>query len=218
MITTDDLKRDFGNEVSAIILVCRVFSGTSSDEELTTFLHSNNIDWPLLYRIATIHQVRPVIFKVLYRFEIPGEIKEQLQTDCKRIAFHNLEHAKELVRVYDLLESSGINAIPWKGSIFCLEYYKDIGLREFSDIDFLIHPDIKDLETIKNVFSKTGYADKTDIPRDFLDTYIRHAREYYFDFYQNDHRKFHVEFHWSTASQVFDFPTPMHNSILFKDP
>ncbi len=217
MMTTDELKQDFGIEAAAIILVCRVFIGTSAEKELDTFIHANKIDWALFYKLSSIHQLRPVVFKVLYKFDVPADIIQQLQADCRRIAIHNLEHAKELVRVYELLDKAGIIAIPYKGSVFCLEYYKDIGLREFSDIDFLINLNIKDLKTIKSIFESLGYIDKSDVPDDFKETHFRHTREYYFDLYENEERKFHTEFHWSTASQLFDFPTLMPNAVLFTD-
>ncbi len=216
MIAASELKRDFGTEVAVIILACRAFAGTANEDELKEFLQSNVTDWQLLYRIAAIHQLRPVVFKVLYKVDIPNEIKEQLQNDCKRIALHNLEHARELTQLYGRIEDAGITAIPWKGSIFCMRYYKDIGHREFSDIDFLIKPELSDLKAIKHVFENSRYIDNTAIPDDFLKTYFKSAREYYFDHYEDGERKFHAEFHWSTASQVFDFPTPMPNTLLFK--
>lgn len=217
MISADKLKQDFGTEIAVIVLVCRVFVGTAADDELSVFISENNIDWQQVYTIARIHQLRPVAFKVLYKFHIPKDIKDKLQANCTHIAMHNLEHARELTRIFETLNNSGVTAIPYKGSVFCVEYYKDLGLREFSDIDFLINLDLKDLSTIKKSFEQAGYIDKSNVPEEFKATLFRYTREYYFDKYEEGKRQFHTEFHWATASQVFDFPTPLPNSLLFRD-
>ncbi|MCW3121334.1 MAG: hypothetical protein JWQ38_826 [Flavipsychrobacter sp.] len=217
MITTDELKRDFETEISVIVLACRVFVGTATEDELATFISTNNIDWQKVYSITRIHQLRPVVFKILYKLEVPKEIKDTLQADCMHIAMHNQKHARELTRIYDQLDKAGVMAIPYKGSMFALEYYKDTALREFSDIDFLINLSIKDLGIIKNAFEQSGYIDKSDVPDDFKETHFKYTREYYFDKYENDKRKFHAEFHWVVASQIIDFPTTLPNSLLFDD-
>lgn len=214
MIGIDELKREYGTEVSVIILTCRVYTGTAADEELSIYISEQNVDWHLLYRYVAMHQLRPVVFKVLHKHNVPPEIKEKLQADCRNITFRNLEHVKEMVRVYDLLNRSGVSLVPWKGSVFSIDNYKDIGMRESSDIDFLINADVATIKKIQAAFSNTEYTDGTDIPGDFMNTYVRNAREYYFDLFNGDTRKFHVEFHWCVASQVFDFPRPIPNSLF----
>jgi hypothetical protein len=216
MIATDELKRKFGIEAALMVIICRAFMGTSDVWEAEAFIHENSIDWPYFYRLTTTHQVRPVIYKILYKLAIPDEIKQQLQADCKQIAIHNLEHARELARIYELLEGAGITAIPYKGAAFCLAYYKDIGLREFSDIDFLVNPSIEDLDKIKSALLGLGYTDPSDIPADFKETNFYNTREYYVDLYEDDRRKFHAEFHWFTASQFFDFPTALPMTLLLE--
>lgn len=214
MIKTEELKHLFGIEASALVLVCRVFVGTATDQELHSFISTNDIDWDLFYKISSSHQVRPVVYKVLHKYAIPADVKNRLQADCRLIALHNFEQTGEMIKLFGQMHNAGITAIPYKGSIYAIDYYKDIGLREFSDIDFLIN--LNELEATKIIFKQLGYQDKSEVPIEFRATHLNHTREYNFDLYKNDIRKYHVEFHWFTASAVIDFPTPLPVSVLFK--
>jgi len=47
--------------------------------------------------------------------------------------------AAELLRIMSLFETHGINAIPFKGPILAASVYRDLSLRQFGDLDILVH-------------------------------------------------------------------------------
>jgi hypothetical protein len=217
MIATQQLSAQYGNEAAAVVVACRIFVGSATVAEFQDLVSSNGFDWRTFYRLAGMHHVRPIVFKAIHTADIPDETRQKLQQISKRFALRNLDHARELVRLSKLFAAQPITAVPYKGSVLGLKYYKDLTLRESSDLDFLIDTGEKHILALRNVMKGTGYVDKSDIPERFLKTYLKYSREYSFDMMEGDERKFHAEFHWYAASQVFDFDKPMPNAVLFEN-
>lgn len=216
MIATHQLKAQYGNEAAAVVVACRIFVGTATVAEFQEVVSVNGFDWRAFYRLAGVHHIRPIVFKAIHTADLPDDIRQKLQQMSRRFALRNLDHARELVRLSKLFAAQHITAVPYKGSVLGVKYYKDLTLRESSDLDFLMDTGAKHVLALKEVMAGAGYIDKSDIPESFLNTYLKYSREYSFDMMEGEERKFHAEFHWYVASQVFDFDRPMPNKVLFE--
>lgn len=216
MIATERLRAQYGNEAAAVVVACRIFVGTATVAEFQEVVWVIGFDWRTFYRLVGVHHVRPIVFKAIHTADIPGDIRQKLQQMSRLFALRNLDHTRELVRLSKLFAERHITAVPYKGSVLGQRYYKDLTLRESSDLDFLMDTGAEHIAALKQVMASAGYMDKSDIPVSFLNTYLKYSREYSFDMMEGEERKFHAEFHWFVASQVFDFDRPMPNKVLFE--
>ncbi len=204
-------------EVVALLLICRAFLGTATAEDLTGYLESNKVDWKLFYDIVRAHKIRPVVNKVFSEIKINAEVSGRLQADCMQITLSNFEHYRELLRLSELFQRAGITAVPYKGALFSLQFYNDINLREFSDLDFLIYPRVEDVHAIRKVMEDAGYAIGFEAPEEFQEFYISHIREFKFLMFVNGKRRFLAEFHSLLNDPVFETAIPIANEYLFTD-
>ena len=158
MSSIEELRLKYGNEVAGLVFICRVYTGTSTKQELSAYFSQYEHDFVLLYKLIRTHQIRPVALRVLSDMAIENEIKCKLQEDCREIAIKNFENAKELIRLYQVFKQAGIIVIPYKGVVYSERYYKETGMREFCDIDFLVLP--KDIGALKNILGSLGYVEE----------------------------------------------------------
>ncbi len=217
MIAAEDLMRKYSAETTALVLACRVFLGTASENELGGFCKKNRIDWPLFYKMAKVHHIRPVVNKAIANITTDDATKQQLQADCRLIALRNFEHYKELLRLHALFQQGGVVVVPYKGSSYCLQFYGDLSQRESSDLDFLMQYSMDDLEILERLFEEQGYANLSEVPANFKVYYFEHVREFKFAKFEEGQRKFLAEFHSSLNDAVFETSTPISNDYLFAD-
>lgn len=216
MIATETLIEEYGHEVAALVVACRIFVGSASVAQFQHVVSVTGFNWDNFYLLAGRHSIRPIVFRAVHTCNIPEDIKQKFQQISRRFALRNLDHARELVRLCKLFREKHINAVPYKGAILSQKYYGDLTLRESSDLDFLIDTGAGHIDSIRRLMLEGGYADRSEIPPGFLQTYLKYSREYSFDMMEGDERKFHAEFHWYAASQVFDYDRPLPNAVLFK--
>jgi hypothetical protein len=217
MMTIRELDKNNKPEIIALILVCRVFFKTATEEELNNFLGNQEINWTLFYDIVRAHHIRPIVSKVFTDIKINEAVSGRLQSDCMQITLRNFEHYRELIRLGNLFQEAGVTAVPYKGCLFSLQFYNDIGLREFSDLDFLIHPEIKDVHAISKIIVESGYTIGFEAPEKFQEFYFSHIREFKFFLFADNKRKFLAEFHSLLNDPVFETALPIPNEYLFRD-
>src|SRR6202030_4510120 len=60
-----------------------------------------------------------------------------------------------LTRIMRQFERLQLRALPYKGPVLAQSLYRDLGLRSFSDLDFLISP--ADFDRAKQTLAEIGY-------------------------------------------------------------
>ena len=70
---------------------------------------------------------------------VPGALLNRLKTRFQANLAHNLFLTAELLKLLSLFENHGIPAVPFKGPVLASSVYGNLSLREFSDLDILIH-------------------------------------------------------------------------------
>jgi len=219
MLSVDVISARYGVEQAAVVLICRVFVGTASPEQLNAFLKEYPADWWSLYRIVVKNRIRPVAYHVLQSVDIPGDVKQKLKRDRLSLAINCAEQQQELLKLLDVLKQQGIDAVPYKGPALASAFYKDHTLREFVDIDLLIDPSTApDLQKIIDIITPFGYRPMYDLVPGMKRMILENTCEFYFDKYVDGHRKFHVEIQWLAHHPVFELHKKLSNQQLFQNP
>jgi Uncharacterised nucleotidyltransferase len=146
------------NEIQ-LLLACSSarLSGTGADRIKT--LVTENINWADLIRIAAPHGLLPLLhhnLNLVCEDRVPPRTLAQLGRYHESVAQRNTIHAGELFNLLDLLEANHIPAIPFKGPTLGLFAYGDLSLREFTDLDIVVHE--SDLWRTWEVLTRHGYV------------------------------------------------------------
>ena len=118
------------------------FSGKPAAFDISPLLQH---DLTNLWQQARAHRVQPLLAAGL--LEYAGHLPPSTSTQCKNqlasTAFRNQYLLSQLQEIEQLLCKNGIPGINFKGPRFTEKYYRDISLRQSSDVDVLVHPNYR---------------------------------------------------------------------------
>lgn len=166
-------------------------------------LLTQKIDWDYFHRIVALHGVLPIIYtnlKNIAQDSVPvkemNHLKEQYLANVQR----NLILTGELLKIMDLFESNGIEAIPLKGPVFAESVYGSLSLRQFVDLDILVRK--KNVLKAKSLLLSNKYnlLKKIEINEE---VYLIERND--FEFLKEEGR-IRVELHWDIISKIYHFP------------
>jgi len=149
-------------------------------------------------RTAARHQVEPLLYRGLRRAglaTVPEPVQQRLRHACYKTALRNTRLADELVRVLRLLGARGIAAIPYKGPALAMLAYGDLALRQFWDLDLLVHE--RDAARARDLLAGEGYSEHALSPSDA-------AADRCYEM-TNEEITVPVELHWDLVPQGFCF-------------
>jgi hypothetical protein len=169
--------------------------------ELIKDLVGKGIDWQILSKLAAHHCVRPMLLQSLKSVcwnSVPQSIQRDLTLFHKSNAQRNLLFTGELLRLLNLFEQNAIPIAAFKGPVLTYTVYGDISLREFSDLDVIVHE--RDLFKAENILTACGYeADFAD--RDYRSAFLSYQGQYAFR-----RSNISVDLHWRLSSKGVAFP------------
>src|SRR5690348_5399060 len=116
------------------------------------------IDWSRFLELATGHGVRPLTYQSLHQCcwsAVPETIQQQLRAFCAANVGRNFLLTRELLRVLQAFDAEHLASAAFKGPLLAECAYGNIGLREFSDLDFLIAE--RDISRARLLLSRLGY-------------------------------------------------------------
>ena len=131
------------------------------------------LDWSDVLRLAEYHGVLPLAARnliELLRLEsgrvenglgLPPEVERSLRSAYEANLRRSLWFAAELARIMQHFEQRQLRALPYKGPVLAQSLYHDLGLRSFSDLDFLISP--VDFERAKQALAEIGYRPSGEV-------------------------------------------------------
>jgi len=131
------------------------------------------LDWSEVLRLADYHGVLPLAARnliELLRLEsarvenglgLPPEVERSLRSAYEANLRRSLWFAAELARIMQHFERRQLRALPYKGPVLAQSLYHDLGLRSFSDLDFLISP--ADFERAKQALAEIGYRPSGEV-------------------------------------------------------
>lgn len=141
-----------------LLLSCARTNIDSEKAKQIKILLQENIDWDYLIQIARWHGVMPLLYSSLNSIcpqAIPSAQLAQLRSYFHTNARRSLFLTSELLKVLNLLQTHEISAIPYKGAVLAAFAYGNLSLRQFCDLDILIHP--RDILRTQNLLISEGY-------------------------------------------------------------
>lgn len=163
-----------------------------------------DIDWPRLLRLALVLRVAPLLHTVLKQegpSPVPEAVRSRLAQHCTMNAAHSLQLTAELLGVIRCLDGAGIPAVPFKGPLTAMLAYESVGLRQFGDLDVLIHA--KDFPEAIRALTATGYSLDPGVRN--LDRHLSRMHEVRL-FKQTGGEPILLELHWRLAPSFWRVP------------
>ena len=181
----------------------RVDSDTATRIRATAM---QGIDWAHLTAAAHSHGTIPLLYSCLNAScpeSLPSGVLDRLRGAFDANARHSRLLTEELIRLAKLFGSHGIRAIPFKGPVLAASAYGDYALRQFVDLDILIHK--RDVLRARDLLISDGYRPRRQRNDAQEAAYLRVGHEY--EFVHND-GGVGVDLHWRiTPRRLFSqFP------------
>jgi hypothetical protein len=140
-------------------LLCALAGAELSPERRERIANWNlsALDWNEVLRLAEYHGILPLAARNLIELGrgLPPEVERSLRSAYETNLRRSLWFAAELTRIMQHFERRQVRAVPYKGPVLAQSLYRDLGLRSFSDLDFLISP--ADFERAKQTLAEIGY-------------------------------------------------------------
>jgi len=145
----------------------------------------SSVDWSEFLRLAESHGVLPLAARNLIVHEkdharaLPPEVECMLRSGYEANLRRSLWFTAELARIMQHFQREQLRVVPYKGPLLAQLLYDDVGLRTFSDLDFLISP--MDFERAKHALSEIGYRPAKDLTPAVERLWLRTGYERSFD-------------------------------------
>jgi hypothetical protein len=158
------------------------------------------VDWDVFLRLAEHHGVLPLAARHLidHARGLPPETERSLRSAYEANLRRSLWFTAELTRVMQHFERRQLRVVPYKGPVLAQSLYGDVGLRSFSDLDFLISP--ADFDLAKHALAEIGYFPAANIPPPIERLWLRTGYERSFD---GAAGKYLVELQWSVLPYFY---------------
>ena len=164
-----------------LLLACCTNGLKIEDAERIRETLTRPLDWKRLTDLAEHHAVVPHIYRSLsaIRDIAPPDSIAALRQSQEANARHILWLTRELLRILEKLESCSVAVLPYKGSVLAEILYGNVSMRQFSDLDLLIHS--SDLPRIKSALAELGYEPRVQLTQREERDYLESGYEYTFD-------------------------------------
>lgn len=129
---------------------------------------SDSLDWDRVLELARYHGVVQLLKQGLESmadsgFTVPESIRTQLGGAVQTKRMQNLAFTNELQEIVDAFRANDVRAIPFKGPVLSAAAYDDATVREYNDLDLLVHPE--DISTAADILEARGYTWRDETPR-----------------------------------------------------
>jgi hypothetical protein len=198
-------------EIELLLCCARTHIDTVIAERIENLLQED-INWGYLMRTASQQGIMPLLYSSLNNTcpeAVPQDTFSQLQRAYHTNALHNVLLTKELLKLLNLFKTQEIPAIPFKGPVLAASAYGSLSLREFGDLDILVHkqdvPKVKDL-LISQSYEWQPWRSQSTHPQS--STYLQSQYRYdiYFIKWHSKNYRSCIEIHWETTPKHIMFP------------
>ena len=173
----------------------------------TLFQDLNKIDWEGLVNLAGQYNLIPILYGRLKTLDILPFIPESL-TEHLRVAYlanatRNMLLLHEAGFIFTALKNAGIPAVGLKGLFLLENVYADIGMRQMSDLDIMLHK--THIPQALNALETLGYQPTTyfDIRNENVD--IKHVPPLI-----KPEGPYYLELHWTILEENEPFTINTH--------
>jgi hypothetical protein len=134
-----------------------------------------------------------------YSETVPERVLEVLRAHYHDNNLRNLRLTGELLKITRAFEVEGIPVIPFKGSTLAVLAYGSLGLREFADLDILVHE--QDVSRARKSLASMGYRRQDRVTGAREAAFLKTRREYVFA----REGGAVVELHWALTPRILAF-------------
>lgn len=184
------------------LLLCAVSPDhTPENDHHIRSLAAKPLDWDYLFVFARRHGVVQLLYFHLQQCAadlIPPDQLQRLQKYFQENSARNVLLTAELRRLIEMLESSGIDIVPYKGPVLALFGYGNVALRRFVDLDVLVRRE--DVNRAIDVLLADGYEFSKPLTGSQREVLLRTQHNLQL---RRDNRQLIVELHWEVASNLF---------------
>lgn len=180
-----------------LLAACRCAFGLAHRDEVARAA-SGVIDWSDVVGAARRHAVVPLLHAGLLgadapvRQLAPSPVADDLKRHFDSNALRNVALAAHLIQLGDRLAAAGIAFMPIKGPALAMAAYGDLSLRQFGDLDIVIHR--RDLDRAKALLLDDGYVAVNAVPESLDDVVL--GPDYHLPL-RNDASGVSLEIHWA---------------------
>ncbi len=131
----------------------------------STLVELNPVNGSKLLELAQFNGILPILHHSLTpSLTIPADIVDRLSEASRANSYLNLLRTQELFRILTHLKAQGIAAIPFKGVVLAEMAHGSIAMRQFGDLDLLVHP--RDFWQAKAVLVAQGYCTEATVTQE----------------------------------------------------
>lgn len=188
------IQHNFFSPEQKLLFACARSPLSPDKTEHIKDLLKENIDWDYFVKIVFYHKLTPLVYTHLnsfFRENVPDLVLAKLREYFENSSRRTLQMTAELIKILDLFAKQNIFVISYKGPILALMLYGQVHLRQFNDLDIIIHK--KDALKAKNLLQAQGYH----ISMGFTDDQWDYIFRYHCDptFLKNG---VYMDLHWET--------------------
>ena len=187
-------------EFELLVRSARISTNDEEVREIDALLQSN-IDWSYLLQVSYDQGVIPQLYRCVKRFPeaVPADVLSSLREESLNNSRSNLALTAVLFKLLDLFEANDISGIPYKGPALAASAYGDISLRQFADLDLILHKN--DVLRAKQLLVARGWRPEFELTGAQEIAFLEH----YYDYGFVKDGVF-VELHWALTEGYFNFP------------
>ncbi|MNB80289.1 hypothetical protein D3C75_270480 [compost metagenome] len=149
-------------ERRVILLLAKIKLDDGELAELRLLMQTH-MDWSRIYGMLHTHRLLSIAYVTIDRHFSHEDIKNfayprlfsSLKNTYKIQYLKNTEHLKHTINVCNQLKARGVRYVLLKGITLAIQHYEDIGIREFSDTDIMVHT--SQLQEAVNAIKELGY-------------------------------------------------------------
>ncbi len=194
-----------GRPEDELLLLCaRVSRHSEEADRISALLQQGEIDWEYLFTMAGEHRMMPLLYWHLgatASAAVPKTVLGRLRDYFHYNNLRNLSLTGELLKLLRVFDAHGVPTVPYKGPTLAALAYGNLALREFNDLDILVHE--QDIPRARRLLVSMGYRQEDRLARAQEAAFLKSQREYVF---VCDGSGSVVELHWAIMPRIYSFP------------
>lgn len=187
-----------------VLLLCARLRLTPEGFKRLRTLAQEELEWDYVLELAGRHGLIPLLHHHLGAAcleYVPQGVWDRLRSKVYRNAAWNMLLAAELLRILAVFEAAGISAIPFKGPALAALVYGDLSLRQFSDLDILVHR--HDVPQARKLLCSHGYRPILSLTDAQETEFCKYYNNYEF---VHDPKQILLELHWEVIRWFLSLP------------
>lgn len=196
-------------EHELVICCARVHAKAHTVERIKSLVQQS-LDWQYVIRLAQQQGVMPLLYVNLQKIcaaSVPTDVLQSLEQLFSTNRFSSLLLTSELIKIFTLLEKQAIAIVPYKGPVLAAAVYGDVSLRQYCDLDLVLHQE--NILPVKQLLIEQGYEPKDSMTEAEELAFLQSKTEHNYTLVHYG-KKIIVELHWRITPRFTSLIEPKH--------